>query len=337
MAQFILGNAIGKTAEKHKGLQQLLWRLDFAAVWLLIKLFALLPIDTASELGRRLGQLIGPRLKRKNEMYRENLSRAFPHMSAGEIDTLVKGSWGAAGRVLAEYPHFEAIFDSSDRQRIHIQLSDQLQLSDSLKDFCDSSRPAVFATAHHCNWEVIASALGRLNIPNANLYSPPTNPLLDTLLYESRRKMNCELVDRDNAARPMMKYLKKGRSVGIVVDRRIDGGPDVPFFDLPKPTSMLPAKLALKFGIDLIPVRVQRLHGAEFKVSFLPPVIPDQAMPDATEDEQALDMMTQVHQHFQRWICEEPEEWFCPKRIWPKTAARLTPNATDAEVTPHAA
>jgi KDO2-lipid IV(A) lauroyltransferase len=331
VAQFILGNAIGKTAEKHKSLQQLLWRIDFAVVWLLIKMFGLLPIDTASKLGRHLGQLIGPRLKRKHELYRENLSRAFPEMSAQEIDTLIKNSWGAAGRVLAEYPHFEAIFNSKDRQRIHLQLSDQFTNPN------DSLRPVVFVTAHHCNWEMAPSALNRLNIPTANLYSPPTNPLLNTLLYESRRKMNCELVDKNNPARAMIKFLKKGRSVGIVIDRRVDGGPAVPFFGLPKPTSMLPAKLALKFGIDLIPVRVQRLQGAEFKVSLLAPVTPDQDSAGATEDELALDMMTQVHQHFQQWICEEPEEWFCPKRIWPKTAARLTPNVGDTEVTTHAA
>jgi KDO2-lipid IV(A) lauroyltransferase len=319
VAQFILGNAIGKTAEKHKSLQQLLWRIDFAVVWLLIKMFALLPIDTASALGRRLGQLIGPRLKRKHEIYRENLSRAFPEMSAQEIDALVRNSWGAAGRVLAEYPHFEAIFNSKDRQRVHLQLSDQFAKA------CNSTQPAVFVTAHHCNWEIIGSALGRLNIPSANLYSPPTNPLLNKMLYESRRKMNCELVDRGRAARDMMRHLKAGRSAGLVVDRRVDGGPDVPFFDIPKPTTLLPAKLALKFGIDLIPVRVQRLQGAEFKVSFLAPVMPNKESAGATEDEIALDMMTRVHQHFQQWICEEPEEWFCPKRIWPKTAAKLTP------------
>lgn len=331
MAQFILGNAIGKTAEKHKSLQLLLWRIDFALVWLLIKFFALIPVDRASKLGRYLGHLIGPRMKRKHELYRENLSRAFPELSDAEVDQLARAGWGRAGRVLAEYPHFEALFESADRERIHIDLSAYNAEGQA------PSKPFVFVAAHHSNWEVIGSALGRLKIPNAGLYSPPTNPLLNKLLLDSRRKMNSELVPRNSAARELMKHLKAGRAAGLVVDRRVDGGPDVPFFDIPKPTTLLPAKLALKFSIDLIPVRVQRLKDAEFKVSFMAPVTPEQDSAGATEDEIALDMMTQVHQHFQQWICEEPEDWFCPKRIWPKTAARMTPNTGDTEVTTHAA
>jgi hypothetical protein len=31
-----------------------------------------------------------------------------------------------------------------------------------------------------------------------------------------------------------------------------------------------------------------------------------------------LEMMQQVHQHFEDWIRAQPEDWFCSKRIWPK-------------------
>jgi Kdo2-lipid IVA lauroyltransferase/acyltransferase len=328
VAQFIIGNVLGKSAEKHRGLQKLLWRIDFAAVWLLIKLFALLPTDLASSLGGRLGRLIGPRLKRKNEMYRENLSRAFPHKNEDEIQQLVLKSWFSAGRVLAEYPHISAILESKDRQRVHIELSEEFRAS--LQD----QRPTVFVGAHTSNWEMVMPALSRLGVPLAALYSPPTNPLLNQMLYNSRKEMNCELVARDSAARDMMRHLKKGRSTGLIVDRRIDGGPDVSFFGLPKPSSLLPAKLALKYNINLVPGRVQRLHGAEFKVTFYPPIEVDIEIGD--EDARALDMMNKVHEHFEQWILEEPEEWFCPKRIWPKHAVRLNPDNAHTEANHYA-
>lgn len=310
MAEYILGNSLSKAASKHKFLRALLWRVDFAVVWLLINLFALLPTDTASNLGERLGRLIGPRLRRKTELFRENLAIAFPDLSPAELNALLVQAWGRAGRVLAEYPHFNRIAASKGRERLHISI-----LQDT-PTYSDQHAAAVIVTAHHSNWEMVGSAMGRLGIPNSTLYSPPTNPLLDRMLLASRMKLNCELVPRDKAARSLVKAIARGRSAGMVMDRRVDGGHPIPFFGRAKPSTLLPAKLALKHGIDLIPARVQRRQGAEFEITFYPPIAARN--PDASEDERAIDMVTQVHELFEEWIRAEPADWFCSKRIWPK-------------------
>ena len=104
MSEFIVGHSLSKLAREHRFLQHLLWRLDFAFVWLVVKLFTALPVDTASRLGHKFGSWIGPLLKRKTAIYRENLATAFPTKGDEELDTLVREAWGRAGRVLAEYP-----------------------------------------------------------------------------------------------------------------------------------------------------------------------------------------------------------------------------------------
>lgn len=310
MAEFILGNSVSRVARRYPMLQAVLWRLDFALVSGLISLFRVLPMDTASRLGSRVGGVIGPLLRRKTEMFRENLSTAFPEKSAAEIKAMIRKSWRNAGRILAEYPHINNIFESRDRERLHIEILDPALDLDS------ANGPWVFVTLHHCNWELASSALSRLCIPNTTLYSPPSNPLLDRMLLQSRKKLNCHLVTRDNATRAMVRSLKQGSSAGLIVDRRVDDGKAVSFFGRDKPSTLLPAKLALKFGIDLIPVRVERLRDAEFKVSFYPPVHP--ANPEADENDRATDMIQQVHNHFEEWIRADPEDWLCSKRIWPK-------------------
>lgn len=329
MAQFIIGNTLGKIADRHQGLQKFLWRIDFVAVWLLVRVFGLLPVDAASSLGKHFGRLAGPRLKRKTAMYRENLSRAFPEKSPVEIEQLICEGWGSAGRVMAEYTHFKAIFASRNRERLHVEMSG------GLAAHRQATPPAIYVGAHLNNWEMLITALNRLNIPSVALYTPPTNPLLAGLLYEYRRDMDCALVSRDRAAREIIRHLEQGRSVGLIVDRRLDAGPEVPFFDIPKPSSMLPARLALKLGLDLVPTRVERLRGAEFRVTFYSPVVATD--PRADKNRQAQDMMGQVHQHFQHWISEAPGAWFCPQRIWPKTALRRSAGQADAEVDANAA
>jgi KDO2-lipid IV(A) lauroyltransferase len=79
----------------------------------------------------------------------------------------------------------------------------------------------------------------------------------------------------------------------------------------------MPAKLALKFDCDLIPARVERIQGARFRVSFYPPVRPGN--PGDCENDQAVDMIRQLHELFEGWIRQHPEEWFCSKPVWPKT------------------
>ncbi len=316
MAQFVVGNALGKAATRHGGLRRLLWRADFALVWLLVNGCSLLPPDRASSLGSRLGLFIGPRLRRKTAMLRENLSRAFPEWTPAAIERLIERIWANAGRILAEFPHLSALLESRDRQRLHVVLEDGLELD-------GATPPRIVVGAHLGNWEIISAALQRRGIPCAALYTPPTNPLLDRMLYRSRRRFDCELVPRERAARGLMRHIGRGRTAALLIDRRVDDGPEVPFFGLPKPSTLLPAKLALKFGIELLPVRVRRLRGAELQVALYPPVKAAPHLAGAPEDERALDMIAQIHRRFESWIEEEPAEWFCPKRIWPKQARRV--------------
>lgn len=328
MAEFIVGNPLRKWARDHRLVREALWRLDFVFIWLLMKVAQLLPIDTASRLGDKMGSWIGPRLKNKSAIYRANMAIAFPELSDAEIDQLVSRAWGRSGRVLAEYPHLATILADEDRLQIDIR--------EPIETYTNPARPCVIVTAHQSNWEVVCSAMAKMGIPNASLYSPPTNPLLDRMLLESRRALNCELLPRENSARLLMRALKQGQTAAMVMDRRVDEGKPIDFFGRDKPSTILPAKLALKFNCDLVPVQVERLLDARYRVTFHPPVRPRDTSVDETA--QAVDMIQQVHHQFENWIRSQPEDWFCSKRLWPKGKTPKTEEAgSDADTDSYAA
>ena len=237
----------------------------------------------------------------------QDLQRTRPDIVRA-LDELVRRAWGRAGRILAEYPHLETILN--DPERLVIDIREQIET------YRDPSKPCVVVSAHQSNWEIAASALAKLGIPNASLYSPPTNPYLDRMLHTSRQALNCELLPRDNSARLLVRALKQGRSVGIVMDRRVDDGKPIPFFGRDKPSTIMPAWLALKYGCDLVPLKVERLRDARYRATLYPPVRP--ADPDADPTQQAIDMTRQLHGQFEQWIRENPQDWFCSKRLWPK-------------------
>lgn len=305
MAEFILGSPLKPLARRFPRLRRALWRLDAGFVRLLLALFRRLPVDSASRLGARVGGIIGPRLRNKSRLLRDNLAIAFPDHDAAALDTLVRDCWRQSGRILAEYPHLDRL--AADPARIEIDTR-----------LCDPAdrQPCIVVSAHLCNWEVIGIGMSRRGVPNAALYTPPTNPYLDRMLLESRAVMGCQLLPRDNSARRLVRLLRAGHSAAMAVDRRVDDGAAIDFFGHPKASTLLPARLALKEGCALIPTRVQRLRDARFRITFYPPVTATD--PAADERARAIDMMQQLHRHFETWIREQPSEWLCSKRLWPR-------------------
>ena len=310
MPDFIVGKPLRKIAREHEFLRRFLWRVDYALIWSLLTLFRLLPVEWASTLGAKVGASIGPLARRKTAIIEENFRVAFPEKSPLEIKHLVNASWSSAGRVLSEFPHLDHILDDRGGQRLEIIIRDP----DTT--FRARSGPAVVVGAHLGNWELIESALAQLGIKNSALYAPLSNPWLDRLLLESRAALNCELLPRDNCTRLLVERLNAGRTVGMLVDRPVGGDKTVPFFGRVKLTTTLPAKLALKFDCDLIPARAERIRGAHFRVTFYPPVRP--ACPGDCKNDQALDMMRQLHELFENWIRQRPGDWVCTTRVWPK-------------------
>ena len=317
MAEFIVGNSLRRLAREHRFLRRLLWRLDFALVWVVASLARLLPIDAASRFGNRVGGWIGPMLKSKTAIYRENMGLAFPELDDAELDQLVRQAWGRAGRIMTEYVHLDTLISDPERLTIDIR--------EPIETYSNPARPCVMVSAHQSNWEVAGAAIARLGIPNVTLYSPPTNPLLDRMLLDSRRSLNCELLPRDNSARLLVRALKRGRTAAMVIDRRVDDGKPIRFFGHEKLSSIMPAKLALKFNCDLVPVQVERLRDAHFRVTFHRPVRARDA--DADEATRAIDMTQQIHEQFESWIRQEPQDWFCSKRLWPKVNIDQTQEA----------
>tara|TARA_B110000503_G_scaffold46396_1_gene75703 strand:+ start:7774 stop:8760 length:987 start_codon:yes stop_codon:yes gene_type:complete len=327
VAEFIVGNSLSKWARDHRFLRALLWRLDVVVVSLITRLARLLPIDMASRFGDSVGSWIGPKLKKKTAIFRANMVIAFPELNDAEIDELVVRAWGRSGRVLAEYPHLATILKEDDRLILDIR--------QPLEACGNPSRPCVIVTAHQSNWEVVCSAMAKLGIRNVSLYSPPSNPLLDRMLLESRQALNSELLPRDNSARLLMRALKKGQSVAMVMDRRVDEGKFIRFFGHDKLSTIMPAKLALKLNCDLVPVQVERLQDAHYRVTFHPPIVLEDTGVDETT--QAIDMIQQVHHQFENWIRQQPEDWFCSKRLWPKNTTQQTEESdSDADTESYA-
>ena len=82
-----------------------------------------------------------------------------------------------------------------------------------------------------------------------------------------RAALGCRFLEVAEASRGMLRELQQGRSVGLLMDQRYDRGVAVPFFGLPAPTTVVPARLALR----LVQRRIQKVQ-AWFSVERRLPV-----------------------------------------------------------------
>lgn len=307
MARFILGHRWRAVGARHGRAERILYRLDRAFFGALLSIIRRLPVDAASRLGARVGGALGPRFKKARALT-DNLRLAFPELSEEERTQIAREAWANAGAVMAEYAHLDQIAAS----RI------QIEVSGDLATLRDPAKPSIFVAPHQANWELCASAVVKLGIPLAVVYSPPTNPLLDELLARWRSRIGCDLLPREDSMRPLIRALAAGKSIGMVMDRRVDSGRPVPLFGHEKATTLIPARLALRYGCELVPIRVERLRDANFRISFAPPV--DKANLTGSELDQAVELTRRVHERFEEWIRAAPGQWFCSKRLWPKAA-----------------
>jgi len=303
--------AVAERAPELPAVRRPIWALEAGLLGLFWLVARCLPVETATRFGKRLMALLGPHLSRHRHV-RRNLSIALPRRGPEEIERLARGVWGSFGQVLAEYAHLPEICRAGPGERIEYVRRDDLDI------FNGSGRPVIFVGAHMANWELLAGAIVANGTPLTVVFTPEKNPLVARMLQRRRRALGCGFVSKLDGLRPLMRELASGRSIGLLIDRRNDQGETLPFFGLDTTLTFSPARLALKYGYQLVPIRIERTGRSRFRVTLFPPVTPDDG--EAGDDEKARQMMGKVTALFEDWIKERPQDWFCTKRMWPKSA-----------------
>lgn len=304
------GKLLNRSAKRHRWLQRLLWWLEGSLLIGLWWLWAWIPVRWASRIGRWGGRLLGPHLDRSRHI-RGNLEVSFPALDPAQRRSLMREIWGGVGALIAEYPHLASIVRGTAGAGLEWVVSPRVAA------FHRPARPVIFVCAHLSNWELGPAAGAYHGARLAVFYTPLRNPVLDRLLARSRGVLGYAMLPRDAGMRQMMRELRQGTSIGFVMDQRVDSGEAIPFFGRPKATTLIPARLALRYGCQLVPVRVQRLSGVHFRVSVHDPIEPEEAM--AGEHAQAIEMTCRINRLFESWIRERPQEWFCANRRWSKS------------------
>ena len=117
-----------------------------------------------------------------------------------------------------------------------------------------------------------------------------------------------------DGARGLLRALKKGANVAMLVDQKMNDGISVPFLGQNAMTAPALAELALRYKCPIVPARVERLQGAHFRLTFLPHL---QIQNSGNKEADILEIMTEVNVLLGDWINEKPEQWLWVHNRWP--------------------
>ena len=286
------------------GLRQI---AEAVAILLALCLFRAIGLDAASALGGRLGRVLGPRARRRQEIARGNLRASFPELGDAEIGRILDEMWDNLGRFVGELPFLHRLC-AEDDPRVEVAVAPEADAA------IERGRPAIFVCAHCANWHLPARLESRWDQDLTILYRAIKNPWAERLFEKARARLGGHWVHRGRGgSRAVVKALASGGTVALMADQRIQGGLPVAFFGRPAPTATAIAHLALRYGAPLIPVRVRRRAGARFRIDLMAP-LDRPSSGDREADARAI--LLDINRMLEGWIRERPGHWLWIHKRW---------------------
>lgn len=287
-----------------------LWHpIQAAAAIVTYTVFRVLPIDLASALGGWLASTFGPFLPVSKRAVR-NLANAYPEKSPAEIKAIVRAMWDNLGRVAAEYPHLNEFNVYDPNGRVETTGGEYVDL------LREDGHAGIFFSGHLANWEIVSLGATQRGVPLDRIYREANNRLVEWLYKRGRAAVQGALIPKGSAgARQLLKSLKEGKHLGMLVDQKMNDGMPVPFFGRDVMTAPALAELALRFDCPVVPARVTRLKGARFKLTILPPL---EMIRTGDHKADVAANMAQVNALIEKWVRETPEQWLWLHNRWPE-------------------
>jgi KDO2-lipid IV(A) lauroyltransferase len=296
-------------------LRDLRYRLEYAALRLLVALVRLMPLDTAANLSAWAWQKIAPR-NRRHQRALANLAIAFPEKSEAERETIARAMWGNLGRVMAETMQMDRLISEPDRIEI---------LNRGVFDrYKGKLGPAIGVSLHMGNWELAIWPLTLAGANPAAVYRSVNNPYVDAFLRRQRKdlypagllgkgRIDGSVEEGQKTARIIMDFVRQGGRLGLVCDLYDKYGMPVPFFGRPAPSVVIPAMIARRVGARIWLARCLRVgNQSRFTIEIKELKVPR----TASQADDVKWITTKMQSEFEAWIREAPEQWMWSNRRW---------------------
>jgi len=282
---------------------------EFISIISLFCIFRIIGLSNASYLGSIMGRVIGPLFRSKN-IIKQNIKNGLGEVDKKRETEIINGMWSNIGSTFAEYV-FLKDFKFNKTNFDHIKING----TNYLNEIKNNNEPAIFYSGHFANFELMAMELDKFGIKCAAIYRPLNNFFLNPLMEYLRMKYICpnQIPKGRIGMRKIIRKVKDGYSIALMVDQRVSEGPRTLFFNKPAHTTTIPAQLALKYNCKLVPISLERKEGANFEMTIHEPYKIEKT---GNDEEDIKNITLKINQILEKMIVENPTQWIWSHNRW---------------------
>ena len=247
-------------------------------------------------------KLVAPAFKSK-KIIDKNLSIFASEVPNIDKNQIISEMWKNYGMTFIEYMFLNTFRKNSSH--IEIKGDENLNIAISKK------KPLIFVSGHFANFELMSMEITKRNIKLATIYRPLNNIFLNPFMEILRKKFICknQIKKGLNGVRDAIEYIKNDFSIALMIDQRVSEGEKINLFKKPALTTTLPAQLALKYKLSIVPVFIQRKSNSKFVLEFQNEI--------KSEDfHDKLELTQKLNEVLEKMVVRNPTQWIWTHDRW---------------------
>jgi KDO2-lipid IV(A) lauroyltransferase len=275
-------------------------------IYIFFILIKILGLNISRKLFAKIFQIIGPLIKSEKTI-NENLEKFLSSYNEEQKKNIKKTMWSNYGKTFVEY----LFLNKFRKNNSHINFKGK----EILKSIINKNKPVIFVSGHFANFELMSMELTRETINLATIYRPLNNLFLNPFMEYVRRTYVCRNQIKKGIAgvKDSINYLKKNYSIALMIDQRVSEGKRLPFFDQMALTTTLPAQLAIKFDLEIVPIYIKRNLDDSFEMEILKPIALDRNEDLIT---QKINTTIKLNKILEEMISRDPGQWIWTHNRW---------------------
>lgn len=262
----------------------------------------LIGINSSRKVFSIIFKKIGPVIRSNNSVIK-NLNKFQKNISNKEQKKIILNMWSNYGMTFIEY----IFLRNFQKNQSHIIIEGEKVLDKIILN----NKPVIFISGHFANFELMSMEITKKKINLATIYRPLNNFFLNPFMEYLRKKYVCKNQIKKGRAgvKDAIKYINKKYSIALMVDQRVSEGEKIKFFNEDALTTTLPAQLALKYNLDLVPIFIERDDYNKFKMTVYEPI-------KSSLFKNKIDISKKLNNILESMIVKNPNQWIWTHNRW---------------------
>ena len=249
---------------------------------------------------------LGPLIKSKKVVI-DNLNKINDKNEILEKDEIINKMWSNYGKTFVEYIFLKRFRENDS----HINFKNE----HILQNIISQNKSVIFVSGHFANFELMTMELTKRNVNVATIYRPLNNFLINPFMEYLRKKYICknQIKKGMSGLRHAVSFLQNNTSIALMVDQRVSEGNRIPFFNEKALTTTLPAQLALRYKIDIVPVYIFRDIDDSFSMELFDPIKTENLI---NSEENKIQLTIDLNKFIEKMILKDPSQWIWTHNRW---------------------